>query len=531
MKISWKLILYVTAVLLFAAAAGCIDDDIQITEEMYSDLDLFGTELQNLFTEFETDLNNAADEISACNMDSEKTAEILDGILIKYPWLKNILLNGEDGVEFIGNPAPDAELDKEYVTEKMFSGKSIIDLPTMTSQTSGTISGVAVPVYSEDGEYLGAISAWWINSYLMKCSYDRFKELSNYHVSIEDNGLIGYDSISRFIGSDLGKTGRIIEYSSANDGTYTQNTIDTIALEPITIKGVWKEVKIVDSVITVYIGKSNQKELTEIPKKYSVSEKKAETAVLGVYSYDRTHTKEETLKYINSLGNLGGGIFNVYAFDKEGTIIAASGDAGDFIGTNEIDFIGSYGTQAIREIMIRASQGFGYVSYYTQASIGLYPEKSIPVTIYLIESEFGDYVTGAIIPMESVLTENDNYKFIEVTQTADSVHEYYLKNGYNSMIEAVRSGYFGDNRISILDYNGKILSSSNHPELSGETNIMYTDDYGNSLTRQLISRAKTGGGYAVYARTGDEIKTVYLYETLPINDEFIVVSVVELDSF
>lgn len=528
-------ILCAAVIFISIISAGCIDDadKIEITDEMYSELDELSSEMSALFAEIETEMLKASDEIAVSPKDSERSSKILSEILVKYPYLRNVIYKPVPGTNSVmGNPAPSAIINEDFVSEEMFSGKHAVLLKPILSESSGTISGMGVPVYSENGKYIGYISAWWLGSYVSLYNYDFFGDAGEYHISIQEDDIIVYDSIASLIGRNIKDTDKEFTYTSDKTGTYKQKSLNPVTLEKINIKGVWKKVYFNQGYITIYLGKTDQKIISELPEEYKkLTASEAENAVFRVYSYDRTHTKEQTLEYINSFGNLVGGVFNLYAFDREGNIIAASGDANKLVGKNEIDFIGAYGTKAIREIMIRGSQGFGYVSYYYQASVENYPDKSIPVIVFIIESDFGDYLTCSVIPMNPVVTKTDDSKFITVTDMQSSVREYYLENGYDALVSAVRNGYFGSEHISLLDYNGKIISSSNYPEITGFNTLVYKDDYGNSITRQAISMARLGGGYAVYARTIDDHETTFLYNIIPFNDEFMVISEVQLDTF
>lgn len=529
------LILFTALIFIGVISAGCIDDadKIEITDDMYAELDEFSSEIKGLFTQIETDLLMASDEIAVSPKDNERSSKILSEILVKYPYLRNVIYKPVPGtITVMGNPAPEAVINHDYVREEMFLGKQAVILTPIVSESSGTISGVAVPVYSESGKYIGYISAWWLGSYVSLYNYDIFGDVGDYHISIQEDDIIVYDSIASLIGMNINDIKKEFTYISDKTGTYKQKSLNPVTLETINIKGIWEKVYFNDRYITIYLGKTDQKLIDELPEEYiKMSNSEAENAVFRVYSYERTHTKEQTLEYINSFGNLVGGVFNLYAFDKEGNVIAASGDANKLVGKNEIDFIGAYGTKAIREIMIRGSQGYGYVSYYYQASVENYPEKSIPVIVFIFESDFGDYLACSVIPMNPAVTKTDYSKFIKVTDMQSSVREYYLENGYDALVSAVRNGYFGSEHISLLDYNGRIISSSSFPEVTGFNSLVYTDDYGNSITRQAISMAKLGGGYAVYARTVDDRETTFLYNIIPFSEDFMVISEVQLDSF
>ncbi|MDO5844999.1 MAG: hypothetical protein Q4Q53_07645 [Methanocorpusculum sp.] len=529
-------IIIIAAVLsLLIISAGCIQEassEIEAGDEIYSDLDSFASGIQEIFSGLETDMLQTAEKISDNSVDSDLVSVALDKILIDYPWLRNIMFcTTPNGDSALGTPAPDVIIDKEYVKESMFDGKHAILLPPIDSEAGGTISGIAVPVYSADGKYLGAISAWWKSGNLMLCNYEAFKEISDYHVSFieENSGLTAYDSVTSLIGLKSEEIDRKIKYSSKDSGTYTQKTRNPITLFRSEISGVWKKVEIAGSNVIIYLGRISENVPKSLPSKYTeVSNSDCEKAVLNVYSYSRTHTKEKTFEYINSLGNLVGGVFNIYAMDKDGNILAASGNAKYFIETSQLNFRGACGTRTAREILLRSNQGYGYVEYYQQTSASAYPKTAVPSLVYTVSSDEG-YTIFSIIPYGDKICETNYSQISKLSATVNSVYEYGVYNGHKALIESVNGGYFGrDTQISVIDYDGKLLADSQNFSDVGKSVLGVTDSLGSSVTRQAISVARLGGGYTAHSEVDEGTRTLYIFNIMPIGDNLIIQSAVSL---
>lgn len=389
---------------------------------------------------------------------------------------------------------------------------------------------IIAPIYDENGTYIASLRVSLNPIYLFAGPVNELKMQEGYTVwSIQPDGVQIYDEDIEELDKNVltdplyseptisNAMHLIAEEKQGNVSYMFQNVGWT---EYVQANAVWTTIqlpngiewRVVLSDNTNIDPGENTRPTTEDLKKF----------VESAYIYTQTHTKEEALRAFNDLnGKFIDGELYIFAYDMNGTTLALPYQQG-LIGVNRWFGEDIVGVRPLQRFIDKAKFGGGFVYYqYPNPDDKFLPELKLSYVMSVDE----DWLIGAgIYPgtmslnysweeRNRLITQVRGLQYLSATLQKDEILQ--MINDPESMIQVDGLYPFA------LDPKGTVLCNAHDPSQTGKNRLGYTNSYGMSPIREIISLAESGGGLMyslVWDSTLDKEVYVLIYVE-PADDE------------
>jgi cytochrome c len=237
------------------------------------------------------------------------------------------------------------------------------------------------------------------------------------------------------------------------------------------------------------------------------------------YFHEIVHKQGKTVNdafstFSYPLGTFVQGDLYLYALSFDGTVMA-QGDRPGLIGTNVWDFQDSDGVYVNREIVNKLKEGTGSVWQR-------YNSKNAPKIAYakeVVDKEEKRYFIACGYYPDA----NRN----EVVELVKRGYQFFKRHGREAAVKEFsdkRNNRFryGDLSLVVHDDKGVIVADGGNPDLIGVQGWDFKDQDGKYVVREMIERAKAGGGWISF-KLKNAYKLAYV-EEVDIGTEHYVVS-------
>ncbi|RBQ24737.1 MAG: hypothetical protein ALMCE001_10950 [Methanocorpusculum sp. MCE] len=505
--------------------------------DMQSSLDAFIPAVEEQLNEIFVLTNSTTGNLTGTQTDSQTLKKALLQLRGKIPSAYEVGIVGADNT-FIAATGSQKEQDLFgthaciAVTEEDFTNTTsgcIVTSPlTFVTGDSGIM--VIAPIYDENGTYNASLRVSLNPVYLFARPVSQLKTQEGYTIwSIQPDGVQIYDE-------DIEE----LDKNVLTDPLYSEPTISsamhTIAEEKqgnvsymfhnvgwteyVQANAVWTTIqlpngiewRVVLSDNTNIDPNENTRPTTEDLKKF----------VESAYIYTQTHTKEEALRAFNDLnGKFIDGELYIFAYDMNGTTLSLPYQQG-LIGVNRWFGEDIVGVRPLQRFIDKAKFGGGFVYYqYPNPDDKFLPELKLSYVMSVDE----DWLIGAgIYPgtmslnysweeRNRLITQVRGLQYLSATLQKDEILQ--MINDPESMIQVDGLYPFA------LDPKGTVLCNAHDPSQTGKNRLGYTNSYGMSPIREIISLAESGGGLMyslVWDSTLDKEVYVLIYVE-PADDE------------
>ncbi len=214
--------------------------------------------------------------------------------------------------------------------------------------------------------------------------------------------------------------------------------------------------------------------------------------VQGGVAYFNEHGREKAFRdFSNPFGQFVEGDFYLFSYDMEGNCLA-HGDNAALVGRDWNDLKDKHGNYLVRGLIKKGQEGGGWVDYTW---------KNAPKRGYLerVSDRSGDYIIGSgYYPLSS------RDKAVEMTKGAVKYFEEYGRERASHEISTAQGQFiFGDLYVFMFDYEGNCLAHGGTPALVGQKLIGMRAPDDIYIVREMIERAKEGGGWLEYRWKND----------------------------
>jgi len=218
-------------------------------------------------------------------------------------------------------------------------------------------------------------------------------------------------------------------------------------------------------------------------------------------------------KFNYSLGNFVVGNLYLFALDYKGRLMA-QGDRPGLIGQNVMENTDIKGKFINKEIIkaLEKFPGGAWIDYVSKrAPKRTYARKVIDKKgkPYFIAA--GYYPTADRDATVDLVKKG--FRYLKMHGITQSIEEFTSK--------AKRDFRFGDLFLFIYDTKGKVIAHGGNPDLLGKNHFDLTDDDGKYFVREMIAKAKAGGGWMDY-KVNRASRFVYL-EQVEIGKEKLII--------
>ncbi len=414
-------------------------------------------------------------------------------------------------------PFPEYQESDFVNTTTIFAGPFYVEGDT-------NLITLAVPMYAADGKYLG----YWMQAcdpyVAVKYVYGQSGADSSYiFYVVRPDGTVLYSSRSSAIGNSIDATNPgfgltdLFRANTTGGIRYQIPYADFFGFsrQRLTETGAWMQGTYMGEQVTYMVSRPDN--LSGIRQDaIRVSDKEQLTTIVrDAVSYANTHTQEEALDYINSQN----ADCRLMAFTFEGDLLADSLSQKS-VGSNYRSTRDVYGVRTIRDMIYRAHHGGGFCSEYYPVTDLEVPEETLFGHAYVLPvGDATSWFIAALSPLsEDVAKVDMRYRDAMLYPVLD-VAAYVRDHGKDATLQemqkpdAFSSVYTQGKEFWIfgMDYDGNLLASSRYPDAVGESGLMYTDIYGNSIGRELVMLAKNGGGAIYLCEYEDTEETVLIY--------------------
>lgn len=506
------------------AAAGCITTQqpqhpstpADIPIDMQYALDDISADLSHLEYVVIENLTILANELQTAENTSD-IQDILSACYAEHPCLTAIIYRDTIHDEYISVPvylSLDLSKYSVNITEQDFQNAGgVIVRNNIFSAYHGYLNIYYKPVYDQDNTYCGYV-VFVIDVYSMIYLHPELisaeRTYDGYICTFTDNDdKILYSSIQEITGNIVTESGyfdglvwlpRVGTGDSACTYTAASGFYLYEGVQPTEMITAWHTLYSTHGQkYTLYLTRPvNQTEMkTEIV--YSSNPLQALNDTNGAYLYAQQNGKSAIMLRIID------GYYQtpMMLIDMNGNILASANSL--YQGKNLLNVRGMYGISYIESAVMAAEQGSGYIYYLTAAERTAKP-RSAEYTLGIV-MPVGNYFIFSKIAGDSDAVLLDANLRPDMTRVSHNILKIADTEGIETAAALVNAngkaapGVFAENLktdiadIAILDVDGNVYASIQHPELVGKSATFMTDVYGGSLTRRAIMLAKTGSGY------------------------------------
>ncbi len=433
-------------------------------------------------------------------------------------------------------PFPEYQESDFVNTTNIFAGPSYVEGDT-------NLITLAVPMYAADGKYLG----YWMQAcdpyVAVKYVYGQSGADSSYiFYVVRPDGTVLYSSRSSAIGNSIDATNPgfgltdLFRANTTGGIRYQIPYADFFGFsrQMLTETGAWMQGTYMGEQVTYMVSRPDNLSVIRQDEIRVSDKEQLTTIVRDAVSYANTHTQEEALDYINSQN----ADCRLMAFTFEGELLADSLSQ-KYVGSNFRSTRDVYGVRTIRDMIYRAHHGGGFCSeYYPVIDLEVPAEALFGHAYVMPVGDATSWFVAALSPVtKDVVTVDMSFRDAAMYPILD-VAAFVRDHGENATFQELRkpdafSSRYTEGKsvwFSAMDYEGQLLASSAHPEITGVSVLVFTDIHGNSIGRELIMMAKNGGGATYLSRydeTGENIR-IYMLNVEPMGIDWFFVTAVRM---
>lgn len=251
-----------------------------------------------------------------------------------------------------------------------------------------------------------------------------------------------------------------------------------------------------------------------------------------MYQYARTSSMDRIIAVLNDPNGqfaINDNI-NLFAYNANGITLANSQNP-NAMGNSVLNTRGSYNLRYINEMVNLASQGWGYICYYTKADGLLGSDLSMFTIAYLLPADNENtWFIGTSHPIRLVkpgIATRDRLKLDVI-----ALHQSILKHGKDALLDPEIISQMENGSFPALDYNGNVLAFPSNISMVGKNIFGFTDSNGVSSIHQMVILAKQGGWHRLTETLGSEgVHEINLVYVKPVDDTWCIATGVTIDSY
>lgn len=401
--------------------------------------------------------------------------------------------------------------------------------------------GLLIPVYADDGTYVGSVIVAVDMAYYLALPASEFNDTIGWRYWVlTDDGLILQSPVQSMIGKnlrgmttpDIAGLSRAFETMSGDKsgGAVTYTAYSYSKLKPREYVATWDTIPVTrngDSSLIVMIT-SQLDDRQSSSSTIRSTDRTLEEFVSGAYLYAIGVGKESAIAEFNNLsGKFTTREYNIFAFDQDGIILADAFNQGN-VGY-KFSYVDKNGVNGGDLVYKRALQGGGYAAYFYPDP---YDNQTEHLMVCYVMQAGEDWYVAASGRQNTTIEQVDTGKKDAMILYLRSVLAYAQsvdKGEAVAVLNDPTSPYYSEEiRFFAMDYNGTTIIDPQHPEYVGKNYMGMTGIYGNSVTRDAIVLAKEGGGkqYEFVPLEGSrnaafELRLEYI---LPVGDDWLILA-------
>ena len=519
-------ILFIGIILLFIAAAGCINffpetQELEpVSDEYYAEmddvLDPYIQTIDDQMNEITTSVWNAARDLDGVPADDPAVYLIMMKLKSEIPLSYDVeridkdniltMITGlEDEHQLIGE-----DIVTNQYTEEEFkaAGSQCIISAFGTFQNRERGVKVIAPIYDAEGNFDGTLQVSLNIIYLLSGPAERLRTEYGYTVwAAQENGIVLYDEDTREIGVDLtipveGHTPSFTKAAAeilTNESGHVSYIFYSAELNNISQRNaVWS------TILPGYEQKWRVVLVDNFPKPHEITEttttpEELKAFVENAFVYANTVGKEKALAAFNDPnGEFIDGEMYIFAGDMNGTILSHPYQPA-LVGKDSWSAEDSTGVKYIQRHIARAQQGGGYVFY-------LYPNPSVDYSTelkfsYVIEVDNEWYLGAGLYNHNASFSHTVSIDWQERNELIKQVRTmHYLAevNGISAVTDMMMDPNSEFQREGLYPFavngTGTMLAFSADPALVGTDQLGSVNSFGMSFVREGISLGAAGGG-------------------------------------
>ncbi len=223
----------------------------------------------------------------------------------------------------------------------------------------------------------------------------------------------------------------------------------------------------------------------------STKKTEVEALIASAVAEFQKHGREDAFsEFDNKVGKFVKGNLYIVAYDMKGYCVA-HGDNTDFVGRNFLDMKDDEGKFIVREMLKAAADGKHWVSYQMQGS------KKETYVQQVADKDGNKFVIScSYYP-------NDNTELV-VSIVKRAVKDFNAR-GRRTVIDRFNYNpdfHIGDLTVFMYSFNGKVLADGEDPNRVGENQFQDRSITGEYVMREIIAKAKAGGGWIEHDSKG-----------------------------
>lgn len=520
------------------AAAGCISSGeigepaysyVPIPEEMDNAMLYFVKTMQQLDMLVSTDLYTLADRVGGAE-DTDEIQKILTSYYADNVWLERVIFYDNTSGSYITAPLNAEKIVASIphpTEEELTVAGGMLNTGPVYLPEQGYMNLMYAPAFTQSGEYRGYVLFVFSSENIVEAHPAMENEDNPYRdyaiLFMNANNVISYAVSQELTGTKVNGSLQtrvgLVTLQTEERGAYADNG---------GILG-WQKYAAHKTEYTLYLKKTGNTSTAPFPAfadgGYDVMKKAVEDAWMDGLQ----HSEMLVLKKISK----GMYSYPLYAFNMNGTILAAPPENSYSEGRNFLTVRDSYGVTVMEHAVFIARQGGGFGKCMIGTEAVPEPEEGNFLLLYELPGKGDWFIVGfAQTEGKPVKLREDIWK--SVHESARECLVYSGIFGPDALIRAVSASteptaetLFGENAVAVISYTGILQAASDNPQLEGSSITGYTDIFGSSVVRRAIMLAKEGGGM-VYDyqlnKTQPGYCDLWLCSVQPVNDDYFVMS-------
>ncbi|HJJ51240.1 MAG TPA: cache domain-containing protein [Methanocorpusculum sp.] len=388
---------------------------------------------------------------------------------------------------------------------------------------------ITTAVYDAEGNYNGTLRVGIDTWYLFSGLNEFLRNTYGYTVWVaQDNGLVIFDKDTEEIGRNL-ITDEIYQIGSLKNavksilekpsGNASYLFYDSTWIDLVQTNTVWNSVYPGYGMEWRIVLTDNVPKRTINTSKITPTPEELKAFVENAYVYASKNGKERALAEFNDPhGEFIDGELYIFAYGMDGETLALPFQPG-LIGVNRWFMEDTNGVKIMQRGIIRAEQGGGYVCYLYPNPDHNYAQEFKQSYVMKVDDQW--FIGAGVYVMDNPLSQTpyvdlkarDNLRY----QVRNM--QYLAKSeGISSVVEMVNDPaselHIEGLYPCVIKENGTVLAYLLKPEMAGTDQLGVNNSLGMSVTREILSSAKAGGGmmyFLIETPSENKEKHVLLY--------------------
>ncbi len=527
------------------SASSDEDKPVEVSPELNASLAAFHSSFLSRTTQINDELLATADALSNIQKGDPQLDVILRELYSAVPASIGVCYVESTGA--VGRSAPLASLytlvagsELKDINESSFANESVLFIGPLSSPSYGEVVCFAALIHGSDGTYKGyACIALWPADLISETSYPGSRY---YHDTpfqpwiVSTDGLIISSPSTVFVGENLLEASPLHQTAVNSPArkilAYTDGAVHLTMSDSSERVAVWTSASVSGREMRLVLTTAGIQ--TEIPLS-PVNPHAADlyNATKDLYLYAAEHGQTQTLAELSRpQGIFSSETLRYFAYDLNGTTLF-DGFTPQYAGENMLNFRDAYGLRIVATEILRAQQGGGYVYLYAPVQSDTADQAVLCILYVLpVDDDWLIAVVQSILDHTVTVEPSKRNIALRAVQNASS---YLMIHGKEAVLQEImnpdsvyRNGY---SSLFAMDYNGTILADSLYPDLVGKNVFFFIDMHGASTMREIVTVARTGGGYCYLGISDSEIQesVLCLVYVEPMGDDWCIGSAVILD--